>query len=216
MASRSVDQQEFDRRILEEYPHFLSVAYGRLLRAEGWREKVKEVMRLYELGARLLVLAVVGQYLLRDLEQVKNEHLNRMLEKEFFQRTHLGVWQEILFAAMDAYRGGRGLFFVPELYDLFWDYREDPPRGREAVREHLQALLKAWNEYLQLKERQPENEEGWRQLYEAAAGHLEAVLVGFSFLERYDLIRAMETEWRRGDTSMSGTGGWRSGRGRRS
>jgi len=190
MASRSIDQQEFDRRILEEYPYFLSVAYARLLRAEGWQERVQAVVRLYELGVRVLVLVVVGQYLLRDRRRVEDERLNRMLEEEFFRRTTFGIWQQILFAAMDAYRDARDIFFIPELYDLFWDRGEERPRGRKETREHLEALLRARNIYMGAG--RPEDEKGWRQLYEESLEHLRAVLEGFSFLVRYDLIRVTE------------------------
>ena len=179
----------FDQRVLEQYPYFLSVAYARLLHAESWQERAERLVHLYELGIRLLVLAIIGQYLLRDRERIEDERLNRALDEAFFRQTTFGQWHEILLKAMDAYRYARDAFFIPDIYDFFWTpgSGDEKPQPRHETRVCLEELLWVRNDVLGAK--RPDNEEAWQQLYQSAAEHLRMLLQEFSFLERYDLMR---------------------------
>ncbi len=122
--------------VLSQMPHFIAVNYQRLLTAQTPQEKVELAFRTYNLGLRALTLGLVSQYLIRDDDRVSDPYLNELLLQKF-PRLTLDAWQQLLFAALRAYEGKRALFFMPELYDFYWDDSTAPSRQRETCSPRL-------------------------------------------------------------------------------
>src|SRR5262245_30684932 len=125
-------QDPFDEFVLHEMPNFVAVNYQQALQAKGARERVERYLHLYTLGLRALAIILVSQYLLHDRRDVRDAYLNDLLWNEFPHLT-LDAWQKILFAALRAYHNKRDLFFMPELYDLYWDTGHVPHLRRPDV-----------------------------------------------------------------------------------
>jgi hypothetical protein len=178
--------EEIDRLVLTVMPHFVAVHYKKMLDAEAWPERVREALCAFELGLRALALGLVSQYLTRDAEKVSDSELNDLLLRRLPTAT-LGVWKDILFTALCAYEGQRRLFFMPELYDFFWDSSVTPPCPRPDIEAPFDRLVQIYND---LADKQsPADERGWEQLGQETLGLLRTVLAQFTFFERYELIR---------------------------
>jgi hypothetical protein len=178
--------EELDHLILTVMPHFVAVHYQKMLDAEAWPERVHEALCAFELGLRALALGLVSQYLTRDAEKVSDSELNNLLIKRLPTAT-LGVWKDILFTTLCAYEGQRRLFFMPELYDFFWDPSVTPPCPRPDIEAPFDRLVQIHSD---LADKQfPADERGWEQLGQETLGLLRTVLAQFTFFERYELIR---------------------------
>ena len=180
-----------DEFVLVAMPHFVAVQYQRLLEAASAEQKVRCALRVYELGLRVLSLGVVSQYLIRDADRVSNLVLNELLLTKLPNAT-LGTWQQILFTTLRAYEGQRNLFFMPELYDFFWDSSTTPHSPRHDVEAPFTRLTQIRNdlEYGTL----PTDEAAWQSLCTETLELLYTVLSQFAFFENYDLIRITDQD----------------------
>jgi hypothetical protein len=114
--------------ILTKYPYPIAVGYRRLLDATDWELKTKSAIKLFEYGLRALALGVISEYLMRDATDVVDPALNKLLRTKL-PRATLGSWKEMFFATLKAYADKRDLFFMRELYDLYWDTSRSPHRA---------------------------------------------------------------------------------------
>jgi hypothetical protein len=176
-----------DDFILHNMPYFIAVNYQRLLATQTSRERVELIIHIYHLGIRALTIGLVSQYLIRDRDNVSDPYLNELLQHQFPHMT-LDVWNLLLFATLKAYEGKRGLFFIPELYDFYWDSTTMPHRRRSEVEQPFDRLTQIAAE-LHLADFMPRNQAGWERLAVEAFSLLRQVLDSLSFFGTYDLIR---------------------------
>jgi hypothetical protein len=180
---------KLDQLILSEYPYPIAVNYHRLLEAQGWEARTRKCIEVFEYGLRAITLGVLSQYLIRDVHQVSDVELDRKLYRKLPEAS-VGQWVEFFFLALRAYRGQRKRFFMPELYDLYWDTSQDPHQRRKGVRQPFNRLVQIRNDLAHRLA--PESEDEWEVLGREALGHLRTILGWFSFLQHYDLIRIVK------------------------
>ena len=180
----------FDEFILVNMPHFIAVNYQRLLEAQAPRKRVELALHIYNLGLRALTIGVVSQYLIRDRERVADPYLNELLLQKFPHLT-LDAWQQLLFTSLKAYEGKRDLFFMPELYDFYWDTSSLPHRRRVEVEQPFDHLTQVAIE-LQVERCPPADDPWWHQLAEETTDLLRQILGGMAFIGKYDLIRVLD------------------------
>jgi len=193
MAESTVAASDLDNLILNEYPYPIAVNYRRVLEAERWETKTRKCLEVFEYGVRTLALGLVSQYLVRDRDTISNDQLNRLLSAEI-KRASLGTWNRLLFASLKAYGGKRELFFMPELYDIYWDTSVEPHRKRPRVQGSFDRLVQIRNEVAHHRAPSPSTEEAWHGLFREVFSNLCDVLSRFTFLQNYDLIRITGTE----------------------
>src|SRR5947209_6112327 len=155
---------DFNEFILAAMPTFLAINYQRLLEAQDPQEQVKLILHIYNLGLRALTINLVSQYVFRDraLERVRDPYLDKLLEEKFPHLTS-DAWEDMLFKILRAYEGHRDLFFMPELYDFYWDTSVHPHRSYAEVKAPFDRLTQAALE-LQAHRLLPQDESGWLTL----------------------------------------------------
>jgi hypothetical protein len=177
---------ELDKLILESTPYFIAVEYRRLLNAETFEDKTRHAMRVYELGLRGIAIITVSQYLIRDAEKISDPTLNHLLLTKL-PFANLTTWQQILFTTLKTYERKRPLFFMPELYDFYWDTDDNVVRPNLAVESLFERLTQVYND---LNNRvTPTTETDWQELYDEVIDLLRTVLSHFTFFQNYELIR---------------------------
>lgn len=186
--------ETLDQTILTTMPYFIAVQYKRMLDAPCAEDKVRGVLRVYELGIRTLALAVVSQYLIRDYDRISDYELNQLLETKLPNAT-LNVWQRIFFLGLRAYGGQRDLLFVSELYDLYWDRSVEPPMPRPGITDPFSRLTQIRNN-LEWGFA-PTDEGGWQALCDESVSLLKQVMANFVFFRNYELIRIVNQEGNR-------------------
>jgi type II secretory pathway predicted ATPase ExeA len=172
-------------------PHFIVVNYQRLLAAPTPQEQVKLSLHTYNLVMRALTIGLVSQYLVRDRDRVSDPYLNKLLQDKFPNVT-LDVWNLLLFTTLKAYEGNRDLFFIPELYDFYWDTTAIPHRQRSEVERPFDRLTQMALELL--AGRQPRDPGEWERLAEEATQLLRQVLRALAFFGNYDLIHILHAD----------------------
>ena len=109
-----------DSQVLQSMPTLIARNYQAMLDARQPQQRVNRALHLYNLILRTLTITLVSEYLVHDKEAVRDPQLNDLLLHKFPHLT-LDAWQKILFTCLRAYEGKRDLFFMPELYDFYWD-----------------------------------------------------------------------------------------------
>src|SRR5690242_9695073 len=127
-----MDAAEIDLFVLTNMPHFIATHYQRLLKTQQPQEQVVLIVQIYNLILRILTIILVSQYLIRDRENVSDPYLDALLLQKFHHLTP-DAWEEIFFTALKAYEGKQDLFFIPELYDFYWDTSIFPHKRRDEV-----------------------------------------------------------------------------------
>ncbi len=184
-------ETDFDALVTTKLPHFVAVNYQQMLQAADPRERLQRALRTYDLGLRALTIGLVSQYLIRDQTRVSDPYVNDLLLDKF-QYLTLKTWQELLFAALSAYEGQRELFFMPELYDFYWDTSTVPHRRRTEARAPFERLTQIASD-LDQEASQPRDPAGWQQLADEAVGLLRQILRSLSFLAQYDMVRVLRS-----------------------
>ncbi|RIL11552.1 hypothetical protein DCC79_04535 [bacterium] len=176
--------------IIDSLPHFIAVNYRLYVEATLPRERVRYAAKVYELGLRALAFGMASQYLVRDREVVNNAVLNDLLPKEL-PKGNVTALQTILFETLKAYRDHRDRFFVPELYDFYWDMTSGEPYERQGLTEPFDRMTEICNS-LARPATLPLDEVGWDDLCTRADSYLHTVLNHFRFFERYDIVRLVD------------------------
>lgn len=185
----TLEPDDFDRLVIEEYPYPVAVNYQRLLDADNWEYRTRKVIELFEYGLRTLTLSLISQYLIDDIYEVNNDHLNSLLLGSFHQAS-LGTWVEVFFKSLAAYENKQNLLFTPEIYEVYWDTANETHKKRAGVRYPFQRLTEIRND---LAHRiTPEADASWQAIGQEALGYLQQVLSELTFIRRYDLIRVTE------------------------
>ena len=192
-----MDDAELDRLILNSLPTFIARNYKTLLEATSARDRVALIARVYDLWLRMLTITLVSQYLVHDKDTISNPELNALL-KENFQGLTIDGWQAIFFKTLNVYKGNRDRFFIPELYDFYWnaadlpnDQHSDEPPG--AMKEPFDRLTEETLKFAQNKTTAASEGE-WGELARELEGHLRRILRDMSFFAAYDLIRVLGSQ----------------------
>lgn len=187
-----MDKTEFDKFVLANMPSFIVTNYQRLLDSSNPQEQVALILHIYNLGLRALTINLVSQYVFRDRDRVNYPYLENLLEQKFPHLTP-DAWEEMLFTTLKAYEGNRDLFFMPELYDFYWDTSTYPHRNRAEVKVSFDRLTQATLE-MQEKRLVPQDESGWKALATELVEHLRKILQSLSFIGKYDLIHVLNQD----------------------
>ncbi len=179
METHDTALSPLDKLILTEYPYPIAVGYRRVLEATDWPTRVNLALRLFEYGLRTLALGLISQYLIRDADTVSDPALNKLLLNKL-PRPTLGNWKDMLFTALKAYADQRDLFFMPELYDLYWK------RRYEDIQRPYDRLIQVRNDLAHRPK--PTTDAAWQILGKEVMTHLREVLGQFTFLQHYDLM----------------------------
>ena len=192
MNSQAFLAESIDQTLLASMPQFVALNYKRMLDANTFQEQVHWGLHTYNLGLRALTIGLVTQYLIRDADDVSDPYLNELLLKKFPKLT-LDAWQQLLFSTLRAYEGKRDLFFIPELYDLYWDTTEIPhlPKGDS---ERTFARLTQISLEVGTKRVLPKTDVEWGMLSREVRELLREVLSGVFFISAYDLIRVLDVD----------------------
>ena len=130
--------EDLESIIINEFPLPIAKNYLRVLEFVGWEKKTRQVIHVFEFTVRSLALILISQYLLIDREKVSNSRLNKLL-REKLPKPSLGSWVEILFTTLASYKDHRDLMFMPELYDAYWDTKQQKPQ--KGVRELFNKIV---------------------------------------------------------------------------
>ncbi len=185
---------DFDQFTLTNMPSFLAVNYQQLSEAQTAREQVELVLHIYNSVLRFVTISVIQQYLIRDRDKVSDPYLNQLLLQKFPHLT-LDAWQQLLFAFLRAYEGKRDLFFMPELYDFYWDTSTLPHRQRVGVEAYFNRLTQIALE-VTTGRLLPRDEADWQKLANETTDLLRQVLQALAFIGMYDLIRVVDYDER--------------------
>jgi hypothetical protein len=189
-SDTSGSHDEFDHLVLTTYPLPIAANYRRVLESQTWQVRTHECINLYESSLRFVTLSVLSQYLIRDVDQVSDPGLDQMLNRYLAQAT-LGTWTDFLFLSLRAYDSKRERFFIPELYDLYWETSQEPNHPRKGLRLPFDRLVQIRNELAHRPS--PPNEAGWETLGREALNHMRTILRHYSFLRHYELVRVIRT-----------------------
>ncbi len=187
-----LSSDEIDQLVLTEYPYPIAANYRRMLEADSWQKKTRDCIKVFEYSIRAITLGVLSQYLIRDLDKFSDPELNRELFKKKLSEISLGTWVQYLFLTLKVYGGKRDIFFMQELYDLYWDITRTPHQPRKGVQPPFESLVQIRNNLEHKTE--PKDEKGWENLGREALENLREVMRHFSFLQHYDLIRIVNPQ----------------------
>src|SRR6266446_5504424 len=141
-----MDKAELNDYMLANMPHFIAVKYHRLLNTQESQEQVRLIVQIYDLMLRTLTVSLINQYIGQFISpervNIYEPSLHRKL-KEFFDASVIDKWEEIFFFTLDAYQGKREIFFMPDLYDFYWDNSSTPHRKR---RDEIEPLFRRLTE----------------------------------------------------------------------
>lgn len=173
--------------ILNEFPYPVAVNYRRMLEETNWQAKTDKAIRVFDYALRMVAIGITSQYLCYDAEAIIDSAVNRILRHKILgKKPSLGTWKMLLFSLMDAYHGKRERFFMPELYDAFWDTSVSPHQNRPGVRDVFERLVQIRNEVIHGAP--PRDEVGWKGLNRAVLEKLHSALEHLICLKYYDLV----------------------------
>jgi hypothetical protein len=107
--------------VLHQFPFPVAIRYYQMQEAKTFESKANFAISVYEAGLRSLTLGLLGQYLQHDLSIVKSAPLNDDAWKLIERPGSLKDWTKVFFETLAVYGGQRSRFFMPELYDFYWD-----------------------------------------------------------------------------------------------
>ena len=172
---------EFDSIVIEQFPYPIAVNYSRVLMEESWQGKVRQTIRLFEFVVRILALTLIGQYLIKDRELFSDNDLNWKLQSKLSNAT-LGVWVDIFFSIFQAYaRLGRNKFFIPEMFDLFYENER-----KKINKAEFQRIVEIRNEITHGLP--PQIEDEWKIIFDELQPLMNSVLRKLMFFQKYELV----------------------------
>jgi hypothetical protein len=182
-----MDEESLPQIVLDEFPYPVAVNYRRMLDETNWQVKTIQAVKVFDYTLRMVTIGLTSQYICCDAEAVSDPAVNGILLNNVRgKKLTLGGWKSLLFRLLDAYHGKRERFFMPELYDAFWDTSTRPHKKRSVARQAFERLVQIRNEVIHGAP--PSDEKGWCGLNRAVLELLHDVLERFVFLKDYDLI----------------------------
>lgn len=172
---------------LDRMPHFIAVNYQAMRDAPDDQARVQAGLDTFDRCLRLLTISLVSQYLVHDLHDFSDPHLNRLLA-ERFPLGDLQSWRNVLLTVLKAYEGHPERLFAPEIYHLYWD-TADPERHRPRVEierglDRLAALDNDWHSHKNL----PTEADAWATLAREVSSLIDELLKRLAFLANYELL----------------------------
>ncbi len=189
-----MDGAGFDEFVLANMPSFIAVNYQRLLETQQPQERINLIVHIYDLLLRIVTIILVSQYLSQERSRVNDPFLNDLLLHKFstYDLT-LDTWQKIFFTAFNVYQGKAKLFFMPELYEFYWDSSAVPHRPRLAVGQTIERFTQI-AVGIQSEKELPQDEAGWLTLAQEIIGLLRSVLSALAFMGNYELILVLDCD----------------------
>jgi hypothetical protein len=189
-----MDGAGFDEFVLANMPSFIAVNYQRLLEAQQPQERTNLIVHIYDLLLRIVTIILVSQYLSQERSRVNDPFLNDLLLHKFstYDLT-LDTWQKIFFTTFNVYQGKAKLFFIPELYEFYWDSSAVPHRPRLAVEQTIERFTQI-AVGIQSEKELPLDEAGWLTLSQEIMGLLKSVLSALAFMGNYELILVLDCD----------------------
>lgn len=178
---------DLNKLVTEEFPYPIAFHYRELLKIKDWEKKTRKGIYIFEITVRAITCYVLSEYLIEDLENINNPEFDRLLLKRLGQAS-LGQWVGFLFDCLATYQDKREQFFIPELYDFYWDTAKTPHRKKEGVRNPFLRLVEIRND-LAHHRLVPKNDAGWMRLGVEVLQNLQTIFGNLAFLQDYDLIR---------------------------
>lgn len=176
-----------DDFIINILPRFIAINYRNAVCSGNKRDGIKYGLRTYRLGVRALAIAMLSQYV-RDEDKVINAELNYIIEKGI-SIANVRTWNTTFFAALDAYKGKPNLFFIRELYDIYWRSSEAliPNHDVKTLFDQFTTHWYTW-EWEHGNIRQDDATETG-ELHTSIMELLRETMRIFLFMENYELIR---------------------------
>ena len=190
-VSLPITLEGIDHIVLSEFPYPIATNYRKALTAGSWESCTRKSVEVFEYVVRAITLGLVSAYLTRDLKKVSDTELNSKLYQKL-PRASLGQWVEFLFLCLRAYGDKRELFFIQELYDVYWNTARTPHTRRKRVRIPYDRLVNIRNDLAHGVP--PDKESAWENICWEALKNLRIVLEQFRFLGEYNLIRITDVE----------------------
>ncbi len=130
MSADSFSEESIAQIVIEEFPYPVALAYQRLLETDDPTERALLCLETFHFSIRAIAFAVIIRYLLDSHQLVNHKALNDHIQ-QFFNKYRSQRWIELLQFALQAYRDHHDSFFMPELYDLYWDRSGAEPAERK-------------------------------------------------------------------------------------
>lgn len=185
---------DLDSIVLNEFPHFLATRFKLMLDTTSFQLKVSHALSFFEVGLRTFTLGILSQYLYRDLALINDPVVNNTaltLMQGGKKKPALGDWNRLFFSLLTAYESHRERFFMPQLYDFYWNTTKDSDQKRPGVRKAFDKLVELRN----IKSHaEPSRERGWEPLWSEIEEYLYEVIETLSFISDYDLIYIVEKQ----------------------
>jgi hypothetical protein len=129
MSTTDTEVNPFDQLVLNEFPYPIALAYQRLLDTDDPAEQAEFCRQTFYFGIRAISFGLVIQYLKAPPNAVNDTQLNEDIQ-EHLKAPRTQQWISLLDSVLRAYRDHAELFFIPELYDLYWDRTGQEPVAR--------------------------------------------------------------------------------------
>lgn len=137
-----------------------------------WEDRTRACFTCFEVGVRALVLGMLAGYAEQQSKLVDDTHLLSLLRR--LDKLELSAWINLFHASMQAHKGLRKDFFVPELYDSYW--ADTNPTMSQQISE-LQRLREQRDTLRDV------------MFFNQVFDELTRLLNSFKFLSEYSLIR---------------------------
>jgi hypothetical protein len=186
------NKSDLEHIILDSFPYPIAVRYRGMLDVESFEERARRAIDVYEASLRALTLGILGKYMRLDLEVINDSKLTRCASDLFGRGRRapaLGTWKTAFFTGLKAYKDHRDLFFMPELYDFYWDTSSSPHRAKKKIQGPFDELVQ-WRNYF-IAHSSPTDPEKWKSIYLDIDSCLHDILGQFQFLASYDLIHVV-------------------------
>jgi hypothetical protein len=184
---------EDQKALLAHLPNFLAVNYQTMLDATDDQVCVQVGLKTFSLGLRFLTIIVTSQYLIQDERSVSDPHLNTLL-RERLPLGDLQNWSNVFLTALKAYEGLEDRFFIPELYEMYWDTSDvNQHRPRGDIEQNVRRLVALSNDFHSRKNL-PSDGAGWKELADEIKLRMGELLGRLRFLANYELLRILDIQ----------------------
>jgi hypothetical protein len=188
MTTKGFMKNNFDNFIIKKMPNFIAANYQKLIETASPREKVERAVYTYNIGLRTLTIILVSQYLFKHRLKVCDPYLDSLLSEKF-PRLTIDAWKQLFFTILKVYEGKQDLFFMPEIYDFYWDKSTTPHSRRTEVELPFDRLTQI---NVELNANQLPYDNDWEELARESRSLLRQVLEKFKFIGEYEFIRVID------------------------
>ena len=180
-----------DNFVFESMPTFISNQYQKIVNSTDSQKKIRGIVQLYDQIIRTLAIVLISQYLKYNFDQFKSEEINKLLLSDLHSPTR-HFWTKIFFRTLVVYEKNRDLFFMPELYDFYWNFNEKKsiPSSPESIFKKVETFC---NDTF-YKKNSNRSKTDWDKSVEEVLPWIREIFKSLWFLKEYDLIYIKETK----------------------